>query len=98
MTMEQVVTGQLSGWPLNKTATRDLNDDFSRTVFGVDIIDLGKSGGVNGISHLILSAIISASREVFNWDASERRADWEESHGHFVEFSDVKDLLSNLHL
>jgi len=97
MTMERVVTGQLSVWPPNRTATRDLNDDFSRMVFGVDIIDLGKSGGFNGISHLILSAITPVSREVVNWEAAERRADWEESHGRFVEFSDVNDLLSNLH-
>ena len=97
MTMEQVVPGRLTVWPRNRTATRNLNDDFSRMVFSVDIIDLGKSGGVDGISHLILSAITPVSHEVFNWEATERRADWEESHGRFVEFSDVKDLLSNLH-
>ena len=96
MTAEQGVTGQMTMWPPNRTATRDLNDDFSRMVFGVDIIDLGVSGGPN-VSHLILSAVAPVSREPFNWEAAEKRADWEESHGRFVEFSDVKDLLSNLH-
>jgi hypothetical protein len=27
----------------------------------------------------------------------EKRADWEEKHGRFIEFNNVKDLLSNLH-
>ncbi len=96
MPIEQVITSKLTMWPPNRTATRDLNDDFSRMVFGVDIIDLGVSGGLN-ISHLVLSAIAPVNREPFNWEAAEKRADWEGSHGHFVEFSDVKDLLSNLH-
>jgi len=96
MTMEQVVTGKLTVWPPNRTATRDLNDDFSRMVFGVDIADLGVSGGLN-VSCLILSAIAPITREPFNWEAAENRADWEESHGRFVEFSNVKDLLSYLH-
>ena len=95
--MEQVITAGLPVWPPNKTATRDLKDDFSRMVFGVDIVDLGVSGGHNDVTHLIVSAMTPISRGVFSWEAAERRADWEESHGRFVEFSDVKDLLSNLH-
>ena len=97
MPIEQVTTSSLATWQLNKTATRDLNDDFSRMVFGVKIPDLGVIGGLNNESYLIISAITPISREVFNWEAAERRADWEESHGRFMEFSDVKDLLSNLH-
>ena len=96
MNMEQIMTGKLTAWPPNKTATRELEDDFSRTVFSVDIIDLGTYGGVNGISHLILSSLVPIDHEVFNWEVAERRADWEESHSRFVEFSDVKDLLSDL--
>lgn len=92
--MEQVVTGKLTVWPPNTTATRDLNDDFARMVFSVDTIDLGASGGVNC---LILSAITPIARKVFNWKAAEKRADWEENHSRFMEFNDVKDLLSDLH-
>ena len=90
MTMEQVVTG----WRSNRTATRELNDDFSRTVFSVDIVDPGANVGVN---RLTLSALTPIGRDVFNWEAAEKRADWEESHGRFLEFNDIKDLLSNLH-
>jgi hypothetical protein len=45
----------------------------------------------------MMSALIPVGLEVFNWEAAERRADWEESHGRFVEFSNIKDLLSYLH-
>ena len=96
MTIEQGINGKPAMWPRDRTATRDPADDFSRMVFGVDIIDLGVSGGSN-VSHLILSAVAPVSSEPFNWEAAEKRADWEGSHGRFAEFSDVKDLLSNLH-
>lgn len=97
MNIEQVVTGKLTAWPPNRTTTWDLNEDFARMVFGVKMPDLGVIGGFNNESYLIVSVITPISREVFNWEAAENRADWEERHGHFMEFSDVKDLLSNLH-
>ncbi len=96
MTMEQTVTASMSVWPPNRTATRDLNDDFSRTVFGVNMADLGETGGLN-VTYLIMSALTPIGLKVFNWEAAERRADWEESQGRFVAFGDVKDLLSDLH-
>ncbi len=71
-------------WPPNRPATEDLSDVFSHMVIK-DLI----SGD--------LDIIVSVITPVFNWEAAERRADWEENHGRFVEFSDVKDLLSNLH-
>ena len=92
--MEQVLNSKMATWPPNRTATRNLNDDFARMVFGLDII--GSSLNI-GIDCLILSAVIPFSREPFNWEDAEKRADWEENHGHFVEFSDVKGLLSDLH-
>ncbi len=95
-TEQQVIAGKFTMWPPDRTATRELNDDFSRMMFDVDIIDSGVSGGVN-VNRLILSAIAPIAREPFNWEGAEQRADWEESHGHFVEFNDVKDLLSDLH-
>ena len=92
--MEQVVTGKFAAWPPNPTATRDLDDDFARMVFSADLIDPRVSGGVNC---LIFSAITPINRKAFDWEAAEKRADWEENHGRFMEFSDVKDLLSDLH-
>ena len=97
MTTEHVITGKLTAWPPNRTTTLDLNEDFARMVFGVKMPDLGVIGGFNNESYLIVSVITPISREVFNWEAAENRADWEESHGLFVEFSDVKDLLLDLH-
>lgn len=73
-----------SNWPPNKTAT-------------VDIVDFGVYGGFNGVTHLIVSAMIPLGHKVFSWEAVERRAGWEESHSRFVEFGDVKGLLSDLH-
>ncbi len=96
MTMEPIITATLPAWPPDRTATRDLSHDFSRMVFGVDIVDLGVSGGLN-VKYLIMSAITPVSLKVFSWEAAERRADWEETRGHFVEFSNVEDLLSDLH-
>lgn len=92
--MEQVINGKVNVWPPNRTATRNLNDDFARMVFSVDIIDSALSGGIDC---LILSAITPISLEPFNWEAAEKRADWEEKHGHFVEFTNLKDLLLDLH-
>lgn len=92
MPIEQVVTGSLAAWPRNRTTMEDLTEDFSRMVFDVGLV---VSVGMD-VPYLI-SVITPISREVFSWEAAERRADWEESHGCFVEFSDVKDLLSNLH-
>ena len=85
MTTEQVITGKSTMWPHNRPATEDLSDVFSHMV----IKDLIISGD--------LDIIVSVITPVFNWEAAEKRADWEKSHGRFVEFSDVKDLLSNLH-
>jgi len=93
MTIEQTIAGELTVWPPDTTATRDLNGDFARMVFGVSIVDLE----ISGVDCLILSALTPVSREVFDWDAAEKRADWEEKHGRFAEFDNVKDLLSNLH-
>lgn len=97
MTMKQTINTSVSVWPPNITATRDLNDDFSRIVFGVKMADLGETEGLN-VNFLIMSALTPIGLKVFNWEAAERRADWEESHGRFAEFGDVKDLLSDLHL
>jgi hypothetical protein len=93
MTIEQNVAGKLTTWPPDTTATRDLDEDYARMVFGVSIFDLAKSG----VDCLILSALWPVSREAFDWDAAEKRADWEQKHGRFIEFDNVKDLLSNLH-
>lgn len=94
MSTEQVLTDSLPIWPPNRTATRDLYEDFSRTV--LEIKNLGISGALN-VDYLLVSGLTPVSRKVFNWEAAERRANWEESHGRFVEFGDVKDLLSDLH-
>lgn len=75
----------------NERATRDL-DEVSRTV--LEILDVAVGGG--RVSCLV-AALTPVSRNVFNWEAAERRADWEENHGRFVEFGDVKDLLLDLH-
>ena len=88
---EQMIIGKSTTWPLNRTATRDLDDDFARMVVNVDIVDLGL-----GFSRLILPILVPITHEPFTWEAAEKRADWEESHGCFVEFNNVKDLLSNL--
>jgi hypothetical protein len=57
----------------------------------LDIEDLGET-----VTSFIVSAITPINLKVFNWEAAERRADWEENHSRFVEFRDVKDLLSDL--
>ena len=75
----------------NERATRDL-DEVSRTV--LEILDVAVGGG--RVSCLV-AALTPVSRNVFNWEAAERRADWEENHGRFVEFGDVKGLLLDLH-
>ena len=87
MVVGQAITNSL----LNERATRDL-DEVSRTV--LEILDITVGGG--RVSCLV-AALTPVSRNVFNWEAAERRADWEESHGRFVEFSNIKDLLSYLH-
>jgi len=84
MTTEKVAINPMTVWSPNRTATRDLSDVFSHMM----IKDL-LSGG--------LDIIVSVSSEVFNWEMAERRADWEEKHGRFMEFTDVRDLLSDLH-
>lgn len=91
--MEDVMTFSRIGWPRDTTPTRDLSSDFSRMVFEAA---LGETvGGV--CNRLMMSALIPVGLEVFNWEAAERRADWEKRHSRFVEFSDVNDLLSDLH-
>ena len=92
MSMEQVLIDSSATWLAKGTATRDLNEDYSRTVFTIDKLATG--GGLN-VDCLIMSALVS--RKAFDWEAAERRADWEEMHGRFVEFGNVKDLLSDLH-
>ncbi len=87
MVVGQVITNSLP----NERATRDL-DEVSRTVLEIPDIAVG-----GGRVICLVAALTPTSREAFNWEAAERRADWEESHGRFVEFSDVKDLLSDLH-
>lgn len=94
MLIEQAFTDSLPIWPPSRTATRELNEDFSRTVLEVKNLQTG--GGLN-VDFLIVSALAPVSRKAFDWEAAERRANWEENHGHFVEFSNVKDLLSDLH-
>ncbi len=91
--MQDVMTVSRPGWPRDTTPTRDLSSDFSRTVFEAV---LGQTVG-DACNRLMMSALIPVGLEVFNWEAAERRADWEESHGRFVEFSNIKDLLSYLH-
>ena len=91
--MEDVMTVSRPGWPRDTTPTRDLSSDFSRTVFEAV---LGQTVG-NACNRLMMSALIPVGLEVFNWEAAERRADWEEGHSRFAEFNDVKDLLSDLH-
>ena len=85
MTTEQVINGKLTIWQPNPPATGDLSNVFSHMV----IKDLITNGD--------LDITVSVIAPVFNWEAAEERADWEENHGHFVEFSDVRDLLSDLH-
>ncbi len=87
MVVGQTITNSLP----NERVTRDL-DGVSRTVS--EILDVAVGGG--RISCLV-AALTPVSRNVFNWEAAERRADWEEKHGRFAEFGDVKDLLSDLH-
>ncbi len=94
MSIGQVLTDSLPIWPANRTATRDLDEDFSRTV--LEIRNLAKGGGLN-VDCLIVSALTLVSREAFNWEAAERRANWEERQDHFVEFGGVEGLLSDLH-
>ena len=93
MTMEQVVTSNLSVWPLEGTPTRSLSEDFSTMVFGVD--DLRETRRSNVC--LLVSLLTPSRPKAFKWEAAERRADGEMSHGRFAEFNDVKDLLSDLH-
>ncbi len=87
MVVGQAITNSLP----NERATRDL-DEVSRTV--LEILDVAVGGG--RVSCLV-AALTHAGLNVFNWEAAERRADWEENHGRFVEFGDVKDLLLDLH-
>jgi len=85
MTMEQVMSGELTMWGANRTATEDLSGVFSH----MGIKDLTMSGD--------LRIIVSVVSPMFDWEAAEKRADWEGSHGRFMEFRDVKGLLSDLH-
>ena len=94
MPVKQVPADSLLAWPPSRTATRDLNEDFSPTV--LEISDLVAGVGLN-VSKLIVSALTPKILSAFNWEAAERRAVWEESHSRFVEFGNVKDLLSDLH-
>ena len=91
--MQQMLTDTSSMWPPNRTATRDLSEDWFRIALEIHL----QNSGVPNIDYLTVSALIPVSRRAFNWEAAEERANWEESHGHFVEFSSVKDLLSDLH-
>ena len=87
MVVGQAITNSLP----NERVARNL-DEVSRTV--LEILDVAVGGG--RVSCLV-AALTPVSRNVFNWEAAEGRADWEENHGRFVEFGDVKDLLLDLH-
>jgi len=84
MIAEQVVTNQTTMWLPKGTATRDLSEVLSHMA----IEDLKSRG---------FDIIVSVSDEVFDWESAEQHADWEEKHNRFMEFSDVKDLLADLH-
>ncbi len=92
--MKQMTTDSMPIWSPRETATRDLNEDFLRTV--LEIKHLKVVGGLIEDT-LMIPALTPINLIAFNWDAAERRADWEENHGRFVEFGDIKDLLSDLH-
>jgi hypothetical protein len=94
MAMKQMTSASIPVWSPCETATRDLNEDFLRTV--LEIKHLAVVGGLIE-DKLIISALTPINLSVFNWDAAEKRADWEETHSRFVEFGDIKDLLSDLH-
>jgi len=94
MPTKQLATDGIPMFPPRKTATRDLNEDFLRTV--LEIKHLAIVGGLIE-DKLMISALTPINLSAFNWDAAEKRADWEETHGRFVEFGDIKDLLSDLH-
>ncbi len=90
--MEQTIAGVMV-WPRNRTATRDLYDDFARIIYGVSIVDVG-----TGVDYRLMVPILAPnSRGAFDWNAAEKRADWEESHGRFAEFGNLNDLLADLH-
>ena len=91
--MEEAMVVNWPGLSRDTTPTRDLSNDFSRMVFETV---LGETvGGV--CNRLMMSVLIPVGLEVFDWEIAERRADWEARHSRFVEFSDVNDLLSDLH-
>ena len=46
---------------------------------------------------VIIESTVEVGDKRFDWDAVEKRADREESQGRFIEFGNVKDLLSDLH-
>jgi hypothetical protein len=50
-----------------------------------------------GINCLLFSAITPINCEPFDWVLAEKRADWEQQHGCFIEFNNLTDLLSDLH-
>jgi hypothetical protein len=81
-------------WELNKDATRDLNENFFGTFLEIKHIPI--VGGMI-VDKLMISVLTPINLSIFNWDAAERRADWEAAHRHFSEFGDIKDLLSDLH-
>jgi len=92
--MEQVVIGNSLSRQPQGMPTRSLNEDFSSTVFGVD--DLRETG-LSKVC-LLISVLTPFRPQAFNWEAAERRADWEENHGRFANFNNVKELLSDLHI
>jgi hypothetical protein len=94
MPMKQRTTDGIPMFPPRKTATRDLNEDFLRTV--LEINHLAVVGGLIE-DKLMISALTPINIKTFDWDSAEKRADWEETHSRFVEFGDIKDLLSDLH-
>jgi len=89
--MKQTKTSSIYVWPPHKTATRDLSEDFFLTVWEIkDLVGLY-------VDNLVVSSFTPIDISTFNWDAAEKRANWEETHRHFVEFDDINDLLSDLH-
>ena len=94
MPMKQMTIDGMPIWSLNEKATRDLNEDFFRAVLWIKHLAI-----VGGLTEdtVMISVLTPINPSAFNWAAAGRRADWEETHSRFVEFGDIKDLLSDLH-
>ena len=100
MTTGQITAEGAAPWTPNRigTATRALSEDFRRMVFIADHVDVWIGGGlIIPYLKLVLSAITPINPRVFDWEAAEKRADWEAANGRFSEFTNVRELLKDLH-